>query len=167
MISLSYPKDKKELDSLFIFQSNYLKNRINFNLEVRSSILENITSKYEIELNKRNNYSINESSVRKIKNLIFKFQKWFFSLEGTKNRGKILCYEYLSSNSNSNSNKTKFKKSNSSLIILRNKSYYDFELKASFFLKDNNSFGILFRYIDTYNYYIFEVSNQDKGFKSI
>jgi hypothetical protein len=52
-------------------------------------------------------------------------------------------------------------------LILKNKDYYDFELKCSFLLKDNNTFGIAFRYKDPFNYYIFEVSNQDKGVKRI
>jgi len=52
-------------------------------------------------------------------------------------------------------------------LILRDRDYYDFELKCSFFLKDNNTFGIAFRYVDPYNYYLFEVSNQEKGYKRI
>jgi hypothetical protein len=52
-------------------------------------------------------------------------------------------------------------------LMLKERDYYDFELKCSFFLKDNNTFGIAFRYIDPYNYYLFEVSNQEKGYKRI
>lgn len=52
-------------------------------------------------------------------------------------------------------------------LVLKNKDYYDFEFKCSFLLKDNNTFGIAFRYMDPFNYYIFEVSNQDKGVKRI
>lgn len=73
MISVSYPKDKKELDSLFIFQSNYLKNRINFNLEARSSILQNIINKYEIELNNQNGiFSTTARSLTSLQSLVGK-----------------------------------------------------------------------------------------------
>ena len=34
-------------------------------------------------------------------------------------------------------------------------------------IKDSNTFGIAFRYKDPYNYYIVELSKQDKGFKRI
>lgn len=30
-------------------------------------------------------------------------------------------------------------------------------------LQDNHTFGFAFRYKDPYNYYIFEMSNQEKG----
>lgn len=49
-----YPTDKKEIDSLFIFQSSYLKNCISFNLEDNSEILLNIVKKFNEELAKEN-----------------------------------------------------------------------------------------------------------------
>jgi hypothetical protein len=52
-------------------------------------------------------------------------------------------------------------------LVLKNKDYYDFELRCSFLLKDNNTFGIAFRYQNPYNYYIFEVTNQEGGIKRV
>jgi len=52
-------------------------------------------------------------------------------------------------------------------LILRNRDFYDFELKFVVLLKDSNTFGVAFRYKDPYNYYIFEVSRQEKGMKRI
>ena len=52
-------------------------------------------------------------------------------------------------------------------LILRNHQYYDFELTFSVLIKDDSAFGTAFRYIDEFNYYIFEISNKDGGFKRI
>lgn len=52
-------------------------------------------------------------------------------------------------------------------LILRNHRYYDFELSFSVLIKDDSAFGAAFRYVDSFNYYIFEVSNKDGGFKRV
>lgn len=54
MVLNLYPTEKKEINSLFIFQSSYLKNRINYNLEEGSDTLINITTKFNEELKKEN-----------------------------------------------------------------------------------------------------------------
>jgi len=52
-------------------------------------------------------------------------------------------------------------------LIIKNKDFYDFEARFSVLINDDNTFGIAFRYLDSFNYYIFEISNQGKGFKRI
>lgn len=52
-------------------------------------------------------------------------------------------------------------------LILKNRDFFDFELKFSVLIQGTNNFGICFRYIDSFNYYIFEISNQGKGFKRV
>lgn len=52
-------------------------------------------------------------------------------------------------------------------LIINKRDYYDFELKTSFNLKDDKTFGIAFRYKNPYNYYIFELSNIGKGYKRV
>ena len=89
-----------------------------------------------------------------------------------KGKGKPSKWEYYPYNINGHFKVIKQENSfmdsrSGSNLILKDRDFYDFELKCSFFLKDNNTFGIAFRYVDPYNYYIFEVSNQEKGFKRI
>jgi hypothetical protein len=52
-------------------------------------------------------------------------------------------------------------------LILKNRDFFDFELKFSVLIQGTNNFGVCFRYIDSFNYYIFEISNQGKGFKRL
>ena len=74
----------------------------------------------------------------------------------------------LEGHSKTISQKGKFidSKSGSNLVI-KNRDFYDFELKFSVNIHDSNTFGVAFRYKDPYNYYIFEFSKQEKGFKRI
>jgi hypothetical protein len=52
-------------------------------------------------------------------------------------------------------------------LIVKNRDFYDFELKFSVLIRDKNTFGVAFRYKDPYNYYIIELSKQEKGFKRV
>jgi hypothetical protein len=52
-------------------------------------------------------------------------------------------------------------------LVIKNRDFYDFELKFSVLIKDSNTFGVAFRYKDPYNYYIVELSKQEKGFKRV
>jgi hypothetical protein len=55
-----------------------------------------------------------------------------------------------------------------SQLILLNKDFYDFELRltANIFDEDG-TLGILFRHQNAFNFYVFEVSRKDKGFKRV
>ena len=52
-------------------------------------------------------------------------------------------------------------------LVIKNRDLYDFELRFSVLIKDSNTFGIAFRYKDPYNYYIVELSKQEKGIINI
>lgn len=100
---------------------------------------------------------------------IFKIYDVFNSKKG---KGKPAKWEYYPYNIGGHSKVIKQENAfmdnrSGSNLILNDRDYYDFELKCSFFLKDNNTFGMAFRYVDPYNYYIFEVSNLEKGYKRI
>jgi hypothetical protein len=68
---LTFRKDDKQLvDSLFIFQSSYLKNRLHYNIEDGSPILNLITQRYEEELQKPDGvFSINTRNDDALKHL--------------------------------------------------------------------------------------------------
>lgn len=145
-------------------------NKIIFEIEkkiqnkLRRTEYKLLTSKYRIkEFLVRNEYTEN------FQDNIFSNYEIFNSKKG---KGKPSKWEFYPYNIDGHAKVIKQENSfmdsrTGSHLFVKDKDYYDLELKASFFLKDNNSFGILFRYIDPYNYYIFEVSNQDKGFKRV
>ena len=54
-----------------------------------------------------------------------------------------------------------------SLLILRYKEYYDGQIEVSFLLRDSDIAGIVFRYKDPFNYYVFEIRQQGRGWKRI
>jgi len=122
------------------------------------------TAKYKINL-----FLIRNEYTETYQNDIFTVFKVFNSKKG---KGKPSKWEYYPYNINGHSKVIKQENAfmdnrSGSNLILKDRDFYDFELKCSFFLKDNNTFGIAFRYVDPYNYYIFEVSNQEKGYKRI
>jgi len=47
-------------------------------------------------------------------------------------------------------------------LVISNRTFYDFELKFSVFLKDKFTFGVALRYQNPFNYYSFEMSYQEK-----
>ena len=52
-------------------------------------------------------------------------------------------------------------------LILNYKQIYDAIFRVSFFTKDDKRVGFAFRYIDPFNYYIFDMEKSGKGFKRL
>jgi hypothetical protein len=52
-------------------------------------------------------------------------------------------------------------------LIIKNRDYYDFELKFAVYIKGNKTFGVNFRRKNDFSYYIFQISNEDKGYKRV
>lgn len=92
-----------------------------------------------------------------------------------KSMGKKPVWEYYSNNKDNHANVIQNKSNGyfdnltGSHLILKNKDFYDFEFKFTVFIRGNNKnvFGTAFKYKNNFSYYIFEISNQDNGFKRI
>ena len=54
-----------------------------------------------------------------------------------------------------------------SVLILRYKEYFDGIIETSILLRDADIAGIVFRYKDAFNYYVFEMKQQGRGWKRI
>lgn len=54
-----------------------------------------------------------------------------------------------------------------SFALLRHKSFYDFVFSSYVHAKGNGSVGLIFRALDRYNFYMFQMSNSNNGFRRL
>ena len=47
-----------------------------------------------------------------------------------------------------------------SKLIVRGKKFFDFIYKLDFRMLEDSEFGVIFRYVDAYNYYAFVINNK-------
>jgi len=186
--------DFKTLIGKAISEIGLLNTQKEFGIEPQKTKLKELTKKtsdikkiiFEIDKKIQNKIRRTEFNLKTAKYRIMEFfirneftetyQENIFSVysiyNSKKGKGKPSKWEYYPYNIDGHYKVIKQENSfmdnrSGSNLILENRDFYDFELKCSFYLKDNNTFGIAFRYVDPYNYYLFEVSNQEKGFKRI
>jgi hypothetical protein len=146
-------------------------NKLLLNIDIKSKQIlhriEHIGRKLKAKINKMNRRTdfVEDYNSKDIKDKYIVFN----SLTG---KGQPAKWDYSLLNLNGHfktiSQKGSFIDGRSgSHLIIKNRDFYDFEARFSVLINDDNTFGVAFRYKDPFNYYIFEISNQGKGFKRI
>jgi hypothetical protein len=131
---------KKSEHRLSQLKSDFSKNQLreNFQEDYNSA---NILENYEIFNSKKGNGEL------------AKWEYYMYNLDGH--------FKTIKQTGEFRDNRT------GSHLVIKNRDFYDFELKFSVQIKGSKTFGICFRYANSFNYYIFEISNEGKGFKRL
>ena len=159
-----YLKQSEEIDKLITHLESIFSQRINkaedelYDLkDIISSMMrwENFQEDYTYNNILTNYFIFNNKKTEAIQNPPANWEYYIYNING---RNKVIkqtnaFYDYKSG----------------SHLVIKGREFYDFELKVSVFIPKENldTFGVAFRYADHYNYYIFEISKRENGFKRI
>lgn len=131
-------KNLKEKEGVINYREQFLEDYTNFNKENNNIIKE----KYDIF----NSILLKEGKA-------CEWHYYEYNLEG---RNKIIRQINSITDDRSGSH-----------LIIKNREFYDFELKFSVNLRSDGKFGVAFRYFDPFNYYLFEISTINKAYKRV